>query len=104
MSKVIVITGTSTGFGKLTALTLAAGGHSVMATMRNTIEKNKNAADELAATDNIEVIDMDVADDQSVINAFNYIINKYGNVDVLINNGAVTGFGVAEGYSIGAYK
>ncbi|QTE38549.1 SDR family NAD(P)-dependent oxidoreductase [Mucilaginibacter gossypii] len=104
MSKVIVITGTNTCFGKLTALTLAASGHSVIATMRNTAGKNKNAADELAATDNIEVVEMDVADDESVSNGFNYIINKYGSIDVLINNAAVTGFGVAEGYSIDAYK
>lgn len=36
MSKTIFITGTSSGFGKLTAITLANAGHSVIAGMRNT--------------------------------------------------------------------
>ncbi|TCC92399.1 SDR family oxidoreductase [Pedobacter frigiditerrae] len=104
MSKVIVITGTSTGFGKLTALTLAADGHAVIATMRNTDGKNKLVADKLSNIDNIEVVDMDVASEPSVTDAFEYILKKYGNVDVLINNAAVTGFGIAEAYSIESYK
>lgn len=104
MSKVIVITGTSSGFGKLTALTLAAEGHAVIATMRNTGGKNKGVADELSAVANIEVVDMDIADDDSLNTAFGYILKRYGTVDVLINNAAVTGFGVAEGYSIEGYK
>lgn len=40
MSKTIFITGTSSGFGKLTAITLANAGHSVIAGMRNTKDKN----------------------------------------------------------------
>ncbi|MFC3562834.1 SDR family oxidoreductase [Pedobacter jamesrossensis] len=104
MSKVIVITGTSSGFGKLTALTLAADGHAVVATMRDTEGKNKDVADELAKADNIEVVEMDVAQSLSVDTAFGYILKKYGSVDVLINNAGVTGFGVAEGYSIEGYK
>lgn len=104
MSKVIIITGTSSGFGKLTALTLAKDGHAVIATMRNTADKNKLVADELSKVDNIEVVDMDVASDASVETAFGYILKKYGGVDVLVNNAAVTGFGIAEAYSIDGFK
>lgn len=104
MSKVIVITGTSSGFGKLTALTLAGDGHAVIATMRNTADKNKNVADELAKVDNIEVVEMDVLSETSVETAFGYVLKKYGSIDVLINNAAVTGFGIAEAYSIEGYQ
>lgn len=100
MSKTIFITGTSTGFGKLTAITLANAGHSVIAGMRNTKDKNAEAAKELSQLSNIEVVDIDITDDTSVNLAFEKVISKYGKIDVLINNAAVSGFGLLEGYSI----
>lgn len=98
MSKTIFITGTSTGFGKLTAITLANAGYSVIAGMRNTEGKNAAAALELSGVPNIEVIDIDIASDASVKAAFGQIITKYGKIDVLVNNAAVSGFGLLEGY------
>lgn len=100
MSKTIFITGTSTGFGKLTAITLAGAGHSVIAGMRNTQTKNASAAQELSAIDNIEVVDIDITNDASVANAFQNVLSKYGKIDVLVNNAAVSGFGLLEGYSL----
>lgn len=100
MSKTIFITGTSTGFGKLTAITLANAGHSVIAGMRNTTTSNAAVAEELNAVPNIEVTDIDITSDASVENAFRYVIGKYGKIDVLVNNAAVSGFGVLEGYSL----
>jgi len=100
MSKTIFITGTSTGFGKLTAITLANAGHSVIAGMRNTKIKNAAVAQELDAIANIEVVDIDIANDASVTAAFDTIIAKYGKIDVLVNNAAVSGFGLLEGYSL----
>ncbi|MBW1655292.1 SDR family oxidoreductase [Flavobacterium quisquiliarum] len=100
MSKTIFITGTSSGFGKLTVITLANAGHSVIAGMRNTTGKNAAAANELSKLPNIEVVDIDITDDVSVKEAFERILIKYGKIDVLINNAAVSGFGLLEGYSI----
>jgi NAD(P)-dependent dehydrogenase (short-subunit alcohol dehydrogenase family) len=100
MSKVIFITGTSTGFGKLIALTLANAGHSVIAGMRGTNGKNKAVAQELAAILNIDVVDIDVTDDASVQNAFAQSLEKHGRIDVLVNNAAVAGFGLLEAYSL----
>ncbi|MBS1661225.1 MAG: SDR family oxidoreductase [Bacteroidetes bacterium] len=100
MSKIIFITGTSTGFGKLTAITLAKAGHSVIAGMRNTTGSNAAVARELSAIDNIEVVDIDLTDDASVSAAFARILAKYGHIDVLVNNAAVAGFGLLEGYSL----
>ena len=104
MSKTIFITGTSTGFGKLTAITLANAGHSVIAGMRNTLTKNAAAAKELEAIANIEVVDIDITNDASVAKAFETVIAKYGKIDVLVNNAAVSGFGLLEGYSLDSIR
>jgi NAD(P)-dependent dehydrogenase (short-subunit alcohol dehydrogenase family) len=100
MSKTIFITGTSTGFGKLTAITLANAGHSVIAGMRNVAGKNGPAARELNAIPNIEVVEIDITSDDSVKRAFEQVLSKYGKIDVLVNNAAVSGFGLLEGYSL----
>ena len=100
MSKVIFITGTSTGFGKLIALTLASAGHSVIAGMRGIKGKNQVVANELAAVPNIEIVEIDVTDDSSVQNAIGQTLEKHGRIDVLVNNAAVSGFGLLEAYSL----
>jgi len=104
MSKTIFITGTSTGFGKLTAITLAKAGHSVIAGMRGVNGRNETVAKELSALPNIEVIEIDVTSDNSVTTAIETVLTKYGHIDVLINNAAVSGFGLLEGYSIDQVK
>lgn len=100
MSKTVFITGTSTGFGKLTAITLANAGHSVIAGMRNVNGHNGAVARELSLIDNIEVVEIDITNDDSVKQAFSYSLSKYGKIDVLVNNAAVSGFGLLEGYSL----
>jgi NAD(P)-dependent dehydrogenase (short-subunit alcohol dehydrogenase family) len=100
MNKTIFITGTSTGFGKLTATTLAKAGYTVIAGMRGVAGKNEAAAKELEALPNIYVIEIDVTDDQSVTNAFAEALEKFGKIDVLVNNAAVSGFGLLEAYSL----
>ncbi|RFZ84285.1 SDR family oxidoreductase [Mucilaginibacter terrenus] len=100
MSKTIFITGTSTGFGKLTATTLAQAGHSVIAGMRNINGKNQSVAAELNPLPNIEVVEIDVTSDDSVNAAFEKTLAKYGHIDVLVNNAALSGFGLVEAYSL----
>ncbi len=100
MDKIVFITGTSTGFGKLTATTLAKAGYTVIAGMRGISGKNEAVANELGALPNIEVVEIDVTDDFSVTNAFEKVLQKYGKIDVLVNNAAVSGFGLLEAYSL----
>lgn len=104
MNKIIFITGTSTGFGKLMTITLSKAGHTVIAGMRGTSGKNSEVAKELSALDNVEVVDIDVTDDNSVTKAFDNVITKYGRVDVLVNNAGLAGFGLVEAYSIDQIK
>ncbi|SHL93962.1 SDR family oxidoreductase [Chitinophaga sp. CF418] len=100
MSQTIFITGTSTGFGKLTAKTLAQAGYNVLAGMRGVKGKNAAAAAELAQLPNISVIEIDITDDASVQQAFEQALKTAGRIDVLVNNAAVSGFGLMEAYSI----
>jgi NADP-dependent 3-hydroxy acid dehydrogenase YdfG len=100
MSKIIFITGTSTGFGKLTTITLSKAGHTVIAGMRGTTDKNAAVAKELAALSNVEVVEIDITSDTSVKEAFEQSLSKHGRIDVLVNNAGVTGYGLLEAYSI----
>jgi NAD(P)-dependent dehydrogenase (short-subunit alcohol dehydrogenase family) len=95
-SKVVLITGTNSGFGWLIANSVAALGHKVYATMRDTNGKNADKAKALAQVKNITVLDVALTDDTSVKNAIDTIIAKEGTIDVLVNNAAVAMFGVAE--------
>jgi NAD(P)-dependent dehydrogenase (short-subunit alcohol dehydrogenase family) len=104
MSKTIFITGTSTGFGKLTTITLAKEGHTVIAGMRNVNGSNAAVAKELSAIPNVEVVDIDITSDASVEQAFKQVLAKHGKIDVLVNNAAVSGFGLLEAYSIDQIK
>ena len=100
MKKTILITGTSSGFGKLATLTLAKAGHTVIATMRGVTGKNAEVAKELAAVPNVDVVEMDITSDTSVQEAIQQSLRKHGKIDVLVNNAAMAGFGVIEAYSL----
>jgi NAD(P)-dependent dehydrogenase (short-subunit alcohol dehydrogenase family) len=100
MSKVVFITGTSTGFGKLTTTTLAKAGYNVIAGMRDIDGKNAAVANELSQLPNVDVIEIDITKDESVNNAFANMLAKYGKIDVLVNNAAVAGFGLLEAYTL----
>ncbi len=104
-----VITGSSSGFGYLTALTLARKGYKVWATMRNPEGKNAQKRDELLSTAksedlSIEVIDLDVSRDESVKKAIDQVIQADGKVDTLINNAGVMFVGITEAYSLDQAK
>lgn len=94
--KVVLITGTNSGFGWLTANSLAALGHKVYATMRDTNGKNADRANALSQVENVTVLDVTLTDETSIKNAFDTIITKEGTIDVLVNNAGVSLFGVAE--------
>ncbi len=99
--QVILITGASTGFGRLFAETLARNGHTVFATMRDPQGKNaKNAADLLALASreslSIFTIECDVTSDASVEQAVRSAIAQSDRIDVAINNAGYGIIGLAE--------
>jgi len=76
MSKVILITGISTGFGRQTARLLAGKGYSVYGTIRKDCE----------ISEGVNVLKMDLLDHRSIEKAVQAVIEKEGRIDVLINN------------------
>jgi NADP-dependent 3-hydroxy acid dehydrogenase YdfG len=99
MSKTILITGTSNGFGKDAAVTLAAAGHQVFATMRDVEGRNKFASGELRSK-GIGVLELDVTQDASVEAAFQELHKKVGDkLDVVINNAGLFAQGLSETFT-----
>jgi NAD(P)-dependent dehydrogenase (short-subunit alcohol dehydrogenase family) len=97
--KIVFITGTSSGFGYLTAMACAEKGYTVYASMRNVEGKNANRAKELSLIPNINVVDVDITKTESVVNAISLIIEKEGRLDVVINNAGLYGRGLAEAFT-----
>ena len=98
MSKTILITGTSTGFGRDTAQTLARAGHTVFASMRDPRGKNREHAEALREQ-GIEVLELDVTTDESVERAVKEVLRRSGRIDVLINNAGIASAGVTEAFT-----
>ena len=101
LKQVVLITGASTGFGRLTAETLARHGHTVYATMRDPGGRNAGNAAEIRALAKKEslplhVVELDVMDDASVERAVSAVLEQAGYIDVAINNAGYVLAGLAE--------
>ncbi|HET8922066.1 MAG TPA: SDR family oxidoreductase [Candidatus Acidoferrum sp.] len=97
-TEVVLVTGASSGFGRLISETLARRGFAVFATMRDVKGRNAAASRELQDLGKREslrlhVLELDVTDDTSVVRAVSEVLAKYGRIDVLVNN---AGYGVMD--------
>ncbi|UVO34502.1 SDR family oxidoreductase [Bradyrhizobium arachidis] len=101
---IAVITGTSSGIGLASAITLARAGHTVFAGMRN-LDKSAELR-EVAGKENlpITVVKLDVDSDQSVKDAFARIMSESGHIDVLVNNAGIGGRGYIEDAPIALFR
>lgn len=91
MRKIVLITGASTGFGRSTAELFAREGWNVIATMRTPA-----AGAQLARLDHVLVERLDVQDAVSIEQAVTAGIERFGGIDVLVNNAGFGLFGVFE--------
>ncbi len=94
MEKVILITGCSSGFGMLAAAKLAAGGHTIYATMRNLQKQNALMLELKQRETKCQILHLDVTDDKSINKVIDTIEKQSHRLDVLINN---------AGYGIGGF-
>jgi NAD(P)-dependent dehydrogenase (short-subunit alcohol dehydrogenase family) len=99
--QVVLITGASTGFGRLFTETLGRKGHTVFATMRDPEGRNAKNASEIRAVAEKEslpiyVLELDVTDEGSVDRAVHAAVAKAGRIDVAINNAGYVLSGLAE--------
>jgi NAD(P)-dependent dehydrogenase (short-subunit alcohol dehydrogenase family) len=102
---IAVVTGSSTGIGQATAVTLARAGHSVYATMRNP----KTGGEELRKIAEREhlplhIATLDVDSDESVRNAFTKVLAEAGRIDVLVNNAGISVISSVEDTPIAAFR
>src|ERR1700722_5581534 len=100
MSKVVIVTVASSGFGRLSANAVARSGHTVYASMRETSERNAPQVAELEKLpkDNklhLRAIELDVQSQESVDHAVAKIISTHGRIDVVVHNAGHMDFGPA---------
>jgi NAD(P)-dependent dehydrogenase (short-subunit alcohol dehydrogenase family) len=89
--QVVLVTGASSGFGRLIAETLARNSFRAFATMRNVSGRNAAAAreiQELAERESLplDVLELDVTEDRSAVRAVSDVMALAGRIDVLVNN------------------
>src|SRR5262245_64147436 len=89
--KVAVVTGASQGIGRETALALAEAGAKVAIAARNEEKLVTLAGDILAAGGEAFAVKMDVADAEQVKSGFKQVVERYGRLDILVNNAAEIG-------------
>jgi NAD(P)-dependent dehydrogenase (short-subunit alcohol dehydrogenase family) len=101
---VIVVTGASSGFGRLSAEALAMAGHTVYASMRDTKGRNASqveAVDYFAKGNDVDLrtVEMDVQSQPSVDAAIEKVLNANGRIDALVHNAGHMVFGPAEAFT-----
>ncbi|AXK65060.1 SDR family NAD(P)-dependent oxidoreductase [Burkholderia sp. IDO3] len=104
MGKIILITGASSGFGRLTAEALAAAGHIVFASMRDTAGRNAPVVAQMAAYSkargvDLRTVEIDVQSQDSVDSGVASVIAEVGRIDVLVHNAGHMVFGPAEAFT-----
>jgi NAD(P)-dependent dehydrogenase (short-subunit alcohol dehydrogenase family) len=101
--KIILITGASSGFGRLMAEALAKAGNTVYASMRDIAGRNAKNATEMAETSkrdgvDLRAIELDVQSEPSIDEAVKEIMAESGKIDVLVHNAGHMMFGPAEAF------
>jgi NAD(P)-dependent dehydrogenase (short-subunit alcohol dehydrogenase family) len=89
---VALVTGASSGIGRAAARALAEAGFEVVGTSRN--------AAKVPPADGVRFLDLDVASDASVHAVVGQVIERFGRIDVLVNNAGVGSAGAAEESSV----
>jgi NAD(P)-dependent dehydrogenase (short-subunit alcohol dehydrogenase family) len=101
---IALVTGTSSGIGLATAVTLARSGHTVIATMRNL--ESAGELQKIVAAEKLPVslAVLDVDDDASVESGLGRVLAEHGRLDVLVNNAGIGGGGSVEESSTARFR
>ncbi|RJS45247.1 SDR family oxidoreductase [Nocardioides cavernaquae] len=104
MTKTIIVTGASSGFGAMTVRTLADAGHVVYAGMRQIDDRNAPAAHRARAyaSENgvdLRPIELDVSDQSSVDAAVRLVLDEQNGIDVVVHNAGHMVLGPTEAFT-----
>jgi len=103
-SRTVLITGTSTGIGRATALATAAAGWRTVATMRNPERAETLRADAAEAGTELDIRILDVTDPHAIEREAEYCRNTYGGLDALVNNAGSAAVGSVEGMDMKDFR
>ena len=92
MNKIVLITGSSRGIGKETVIAFAKEGYDVIITYLKEEEKAKELKTFIEDTYkvNADIEKLDLSSEESIKSLYEYINDKYGRLDVLVNNAAIS--------------
>ena len=104
MTQIIVITGASSGFGRLAAYALAKSGHTIYAGMRDIAGRNAPQAEALQAHAaqtgvDLRAVELDVQSEPSIEAAIATILRGSGRLDTVVHNAGHMVFGPAEAFT-----
>ena len=104
MAQTILVTGSNSGFGRLSVETLARQGYRVFAGMRAVAGRNAPAAEALRALADreqlaVQIVELDITDDASVEQAIASIVDSTGRLDVVVNNAGTAYAGPLEAFT-----
>jgi NAD(P)-dependent dehydrogenase (short-subunit alcohol dehydrogenase family) len=91
--RVALVTGASSGIGKAAALALSDAGFRVVGTSRHAARDTPG--------DGVTFLELDVTSDESVAGVVKQVIDRFGRLDVLVNNAGIGANGAAEEVSVG---
>jgi NAD(P)-dependent dehydrogenase (short-subunit alcohol dehydrogenase family) len=105
MAQTILVTGSTSGFGRLAVETLLRQEYIVFAGMRAVTGKNANAAEELRGLAEQEklalhIVEIDITDEASVRQAIETVVATTGRIDVVVNNAGVSYSGPLEAFTL----
>ena len=104
MEKVALVTGSSSGVGLETSLALARDGYHTFASMRDV--RKAVELEHAAKKENlpIDVIELDVDKEESIVSAIKKVVTDKGRLDVLVNNAGYGQFGCVEDVSVDDFR
>lgn len=90
-NKVVLVTGSSRGIGRATAIEFSSRGYNVIINYNNSENEANNLKEYIQKSYNVEALSIkcDISSEEKVKNMISQIIEKFGRIDVLVNNAGI---------------